>query len=262
MTSFDAGLRSALETILGAPLPEPDDDPLLFYKQHLAGRNLGLVPIADPAGFAWPGHWLARVRAADGDHAVVMYGSPSGPVHDPDGAFARGTIEEGWLVAALDLRLPIDDPYGAPSAAGTVAAILVAAAAEAPLLRVDSAEAVAGRGLAGDRYFDGRGTFSAPGRGYELTLVEAAALDELGLPWEDGRRNVVTRGIDLNALVGRRFRIGEVECAGRRLAEPCAHLERLSRPGIIRPLVHRAGLRADILAGGTVAVGDAVAAVD
>jgi hypothetical protein len=188
-----------------------------------------------------------------------MYGSPSGPVLDPAGAFARGTVAEGWLLAPLDLRLPIDDPYGAPTSAGSVEAILVAPDAEAPLRRVESAEAVRGRGLAGDRYFEGRGTFSSPGQGYELTLVRAEVLDELDLPWEDARRNVVTRGIDLNALVGRRFRIGDVECVGRRLAEPCAHLERLSRPGVIRPLVHRAGLRADILAGGTIAVGDAVA---
>ena len=87
-------------------------------------------------------------------------------------------------------------------------------------------------------------------------------LDELKLPWEEARRNIATRGIDLNALVGRRFRVGAVECVGRRLAEPCAHLERVSRPGLLRPLVHRAGLRADILSGGTIAFDDHVAAVD
>jgi hypothetical protein len=258
--TFDGELRSALEAILEGPLPDPEGgDALRFFKQRLAGRNLGLVPIADPAAFSWAGSWLARVRTDDGDHAVVMYGSPSGPVLDPAGAFARGTVAEGWLLAPLDLRLPIDDPYGAPTSAGSVEAILVAPDAEAPLRPVESAEAVPGRGLAGDRYFDGRGTFSSPGQGYELTLVRAEVLDELDLPWEDARRNVVTRGIDLNALVGRRFRIGDVECVGRRLAEPCAHLERLSRPGVIRPLVHRAGLRADVLAGGTISVGDAVA---
>jgi MOSC domain-containing protein YiiM len=64
----------------------------------------------------------------------------------------------------------------------------------------------------------------------------------------------------LNALVGRRFTVGSVECIGRRLAEPCSHLEKLTRPGIMRPLVHRAGLRADILVGGTISVGDAVTA--
>ena len=261
MSRFDADLRAALEVILEEALPAPeDDDALLFYRQRLAARNLGLVPIADPAGFAWAGHWLARVRAGDGEHAVVMYGSPSGPVHDPAGAFARGTIEEGWLVAPLDLRLSIDDPYGAPSSAGTVEAILVAPAAEEPLRRVDSAEAVAGRGLAGDRYHDGRGTFSNPyAVGHDLTLVEAEVLEELGFTPEHARRNVVTRGIDLNALVGRRFRVGDVDCVGRRLCEPCAPLERLA-PGTRRPLVHRGGLRADLLGNGTIRVGDAVCA--
>ena len=87
-------------------------------------------------------------------------------------------------------------------------------------------------------------------------------LDEIHLPWEKARRNVVTRGIALNALVGRRLRIGSVECVGRRLAEPCAHLEKLARPGLLRPLVHRGGLRADIVAGGVIRVGDEVEALD
>jgi len=254
--SAGAELRDCLEVVLGSRPPEPDGDPFLFYRQWLAERNLGLVPIARPAGFDWPGHWLARA----GDHVLVMFGSPSGPVHDPHGALSDGgTIDEGWLVARLDVHLPIDGPR-APTGAGTVEGIFLAPDAESPLTRVDAAEAVAGRGLAGDRYHDGRGTFGGPGRGYELTLVEAEVLDELELPWERARRNVVTRGIDLNALVGRRFGVGAVECVGRRLCEPCAHLERLSGPGVLRPLVHRAGLRADILRGGRICAGDDVVA--
>jgi MOSC domain-containing protein YiiM len=139
-----------------------------------------------------------------------------------------------------------------------VVAILTAADAVGPLARVERVEAVAGRGLSGDRYFNGHGTFSGPGRGYQLTLVEAEVLDSLDLPWEQARRNIVTRGIALNALVGRRFKIGAVECVGRRLAEPCAHLEKLTRPGLLRPLVHRGGLRADILEGGSISTGDPV----
>ena len=103
---------------------------------------------------------------------------------------------------------------------------------------------------------------AAPVAAIELTLVEAEVLDELELPWEEARRNIATRGIDLNALVGHRFTVGAVECIGRRLAEPCAHLERVSRPGLLRPLVHRAGLRADILSGGTITVDDPVATAD
>ena len=263
--SFAAELREALELILGArpPEPEPGLDPLLVTRQWLAERNLGLVPVDSAAGFDWPGHWIAQVRSGGGDHAVVMFGSPSGPMHDPHAALAAGgEIVAGWVAARLDLQLPIERPYGESRQAGTVAAILVAAQAESMPTRVESASAVPGRGLVGDRYHEGRGTFSGPGHGYQLTLVEAEVLDELGLPWEEARRNIATRGIDLNALAGRRFRVGTVECVGRRLAEPCAHLERVSGRRLLRPLVHRAGLRADILGGGTITVGDRVAAVD
>jgi MOSC domain-containing protein YiiM len=166
------------------------------------------------------------------------------------------------MLTPLDLHLPTDRPYGAATGSGTVAALLVAPAAEAPLVPVDEVAAIAGRGLEGDRYAAGQGTFSGRGRGYELTLVEAEVLDEIDLPWAEARRNIVTRGISLNALVGRRFRVGSVECVGRRLAEPCSHLEKLARPGLLRPLVHRGGLRADIVSGGRIEVGDEVVALD
>lgn len=260
---YDQELRDCLSILLEAPAPEPEYDAFLFFKQWLAERNLGLVPIANASTFDWPGYWLARVKSADGDHPVVMFGSPSGALHDPGGALAAGgAIEEGWLLARLDVRLPIEEPYGREPRAGTVAALLVAPDAESPLTAVERVEAVAGRGLEGDRYYDGRGTFSKPGRGYQLTLVEAEVLDELDLPFEQARRNIVTRGIALNALVGHRFTVGAVECVGRRLAEPCSHLERLTRPGIIRPLVHRAGLRADILEGGSISTGDQIVVAD
>jgi hypothetical protein len=263
VSDFARELRECLGVVLGSTPPEPDFDAVVFFKQWLAERNLGLVPIADPAAFSWPGEWLARVRAGDGDHAVVMYGSPSGPIVDPSGALrGGGTIEEGWLVAPLDLHVPIEQPWGRDSGAGVVAGLLVAPDAEAPLHGVESVEAISGSGLEGDRYAKGRGTFNGTGRGYELTLVEAEALEDVDLSWAEARRNIVTRGVELNALVGRRFTIGSVECIGRRLAEPCSHLEKLVRPGIMRPLVHRAGLRADILAGGTISVGDAVTASD
>jgi hypothetical protein len=255
---FDDELRDCLAVVLGAPPPAPEYDALLFFKQWLAERNLGLVPVADAREFSWPGRWLARVRAEDGEHAVVMFGSPSGPLHDPAGALARGVIEEGWLVAPLDVHLPIDEPWPHDGRVGAVAAILVAPDAGHPLVPVERVEAIAGRGLDGDRYGAGRGTFSGTGRGYELTLVESEVLDELALAPERARRNIVTRGIGLNGLVGRRFTVGSVECVGRRLAEPCAHLERLSGAGLLRPLVHRAGLRADIVSGGPIVVGDAI----
>ena len=261
MSSFDDELRPCIAEMLQAPVPVPEGEPLLFFKQWLGERNLGLVPIEDSAGFAWPGQWLARVRASDGDHAVVMFGSPSGPWLDPGGSYSGSpTIEAGWMLAPLDLHLPIDAPSGAVIGEGSVAAVLIAPQAEAPLTSVDEVVAIAGRGLEGDRYASGQGTFSGPGRGYQLTLVEAEVLDEIQLPWEQARRNIVTRGIALNGLVGRRFRVGSAECIGRRLCEPCAHLERLARPGLLRPLVHRGGLRADIVVDGRIRVGDRLVA--
>jgi MOSC domain len=261
---FASELRACLAEILRRSVPEPGkaDDPVRFFRQWLAERNLGLVPIDEAATFDWPGQWIAVVRDGGDEHVLVMFGSPSGPWLDPGNAYRDGVcIDAGWLLTPLDLHLPIDQPYGSAPAAGTVAAILIGPGAEAPLSRVDEAEALAGRGLAGDRYAAGSGTFSAPGRGYELTLVEAEVLDEIRLPWEESRRNVVTRGMSLNGLVGRRFRIGSVECVGRRLAEPCAHLEKVSRPGLLHPLVHRGGLRADITRSGVIRLGDEIEVV-
>jgi len=257
MASFDDELRACIAEVLGAPAPVPEGEPLLFYKQWLAERNLGLVPIADAAGFDWPGRWLAKVRAPDGEHAVVMFGSPSGAWLDPGQAYGPGAeIAAGWMLSPLDLHVSTDSPWSPATGEGSIAAILVAPEAEAPLASVDEVRALAGRGLEGDRYASGQGTFSGPGRGYELTLVEAEVLDEIELPWAEARRNVVTRGIGLNGLVGRRFKLGSAECVGRRLCEPCAHLEKLARPGLLRPLVHRGGLRADIVADGQIRVGD------
>jgi MOSC domain-containing protein YiiM len=89
--------------------------------------------------------------------------------------------------------------------------------------------------------------------------MAAEVLDELaaGHPIEFAatRRNVLTRGIDVNALVGRTFRIGEVLCEGRRLCEPCVHLDRLSGPGLLRPLIHKGGLRVDVLTDGEIRLG-------
>ncbi len=127
-----------MEIVLGTAPPEPDCEPLVFFRQWLAERNLGLVPIANARQFDWPGHSIARVRADDSDHAIVMFGSPSGPLHDATGALANGgTIVEGWLLARIDVRLQIEEPYGEDRRVGSVVAILTAANAESPLARVD-----------------------------------------------------------------------------------------------------------------------------
>ena len=140
--------------------------------------------------------------------------------------------------------------------------LAVAPLVEAPMQLVEHARAIAGRGLEGDRYASGAGTFSPRGAhrpGYELTLIAAEVVEELtarnaALDFASTRRNVLTRGIDVNALVGRDFSIGDVHCRGLRLAEPCAHLERLQGPGLLRPLIHHGGLRVDILNDGDITI--------
>ena len=124
---------------------------------------------------------------------------------------------------------------------------------------VDRVRALAGRGLEGNRYF-----FDDAPPGRALTLIAAEALEafqaETGIPLTaaESRRNVLTRGVDVNALVGKRFRVGEVECLGIELCEPCKHLESVTHPGVLKGMVHRAGLNADILTDGEIAAGDAV----
>jgi MOSC domain-containing protein YiiM len=124
---------------------------------------------------------------------------------------------------------------------------------------VERVNAVAGQGLEGNRYF---AEDAEPGRA--LTLVAAEAVEAMGaehgiaLEPRETRRNVVTRGVDVNALVGKRFRIGDVECEGVELCHPCRHLESLTKPGIIKGLAHRGGLNADILEGGEISVGDPI----
>jgi MOSC domain-containing protein YiiM len=144
----------------------------------------------------------------------------------------------------------------------TIERILVRRAADGPAVELPSAALVPGRGIEGDRYFEGTGTFSGgPPNGRALTLIEAEALDAVAadgvaVSAEQAGRNVVTRGADLNGLVGRRFRLGEVECVGDRLCEPCATLQERTQPGVLRALAGRGGLRADVVSGGTIAPGD------
>jgi hypothetical protein len=234
----------------------------------LAERGLGLVPVAEPRSFMWPGPWIALVRPdEDGDLvAALAFGVPPGLVWNPLGVPATfEAVEAGYVLAPADVALWAPSQKAAASRSrGHVEALALTRDAEGPMRLVEQATVRAGRGLEGDRYFDGRGTFSdrhAAGRA--LTLIEGEVLDDLvlgpgRLAPEEARRNVVTRGIDLNALVGARFEVGAVECAGRRLCEPCAHLERLTHPGTLRRLVHRGGLRADVLSDGVVRVGDRV----
>ncbi|HEX8741900.1 MAG TPA: MOSC domain-containing protein [Thermoleophilaceae bacterium] len=142
-----------------------------------------------------------------------------------------------------------------------VESIHIAPRKKEPTQPVERALAVPGRGLEGDRYFNRKKRPGPYGGVHDLTLIDAGAAEAIGLEPGDARRNVVVRGIDLDALVGRRFRIGSVECLGHDLAHPCRRLERLTRPGVLRGLAGRGGLYAGIVSGGEIAVGDPVEAL-
>jgi hypothetical protein len=282
--SFAACLASVTETPL-ADVPQPAADlpgAVAHWRSWLAGHGAGLVPIAQPARFNWPGYWLAVLAdpAPAGDTqdgtSVLMFGTPSGVVLSPQdrallgAAAANLPVRLGYVVSTLD---PAFTAPGAPlpQLRGKVEAIALAERATGPMRVVAQVRALAGRGLAGDRYAAKSGTFTPDNdtaRGYDLTLIEAEVLDHLTLPdggkidYAEARRNVITSGIDLTALVGRRFRIGEVECLGQRLCEPCSHLERLTAKGVLRELIHRGGLRADVLTDGQIGDGAVIETID
>ncbi|MBI4234038.1 MAG: MOSC domain-containing protein [Chloroflexi bacterium] len=148
---------------------------------------------------------------------------------------------------------------------GSVVAIFITPEAGKPMVSVNQVRAVPGKGLDGDRYFKQAGTYSdRPEPGRQVTLVEEETLEALKrdlkteLRLGDSRRNIVTRGVPLNHLVGREFHVGRVRLRGTRLCEPCTYLESLTQAGVKGALEHRGGLRAEILADGVISVGDTV----
>jgi MOSC domain-containing protein YiiM len=147
---------------------------------------------------------------------------------------------------------------------GSVEHIHIAAAAGGPVQSLESVEATAGLGLTGDRYARHEGTWQDEAPGRDLTLIEAEEVEDLArnfgieLAPGESRRNVTTRGIRLNELVGKEFWIGEVLVRGARLCEPCTHLVALTKKPLLEPLLHRAGLRADLVSSGRITVGDRI----
>jgi hypothetical protein len=264
--TFAACLATILELPLDAvpELPPGEDVAGWRVSRWLGGLGLGLVAVSDPASFSWAGPWIGRVLPAGAaEHrAVVMYGVPSGVAWDP----ADATAQEGWrlgggfVIAALDVALARPEPPPAPTGSGTVEAIWVAPSAGAPAESLDSARALAGRGLEGDRHVTGDGTFPSGLPGSALTLIEQEVCASFTPPLapDEHRRNVLTAGIDLNGLVGREFLVGEVRCRGMRLCEPCTVVQRYAGRPVLRALVHHGGLRADILDDGVIRVGDPV----
>lgn len=149
---------------------------------------------------------------------------------------------------------------------GRVEAIFVAAKPAAPMSAVQSVEALAGEGIKGDRKLRDPSNPQKDTPEREITLIESEAVDAVNRDYvmklepSETRRNILTRGIALNHLVGKEFSVGQVRLRGIRLCEPCKHLESLTRDGVMRALIHRGGLRAEILRGGQIIVGDAVEA--
>ena len=148
---------------------------------------------------------------------------------------------------------------------GIVVSIHIAPEAKGAMNAVSEVLAVPGKGLEGDRYHKQGGSFSdKAGPDREITLIESEAIEALkrdyGVELNPGdiRRNVVTRGVALNHLVGREFRVGEVTLRALRLCEPCGHLQKLSHEKVVPGLIHRGGLRAQILTEGMIRVGDAI----
>jgi len=148
---------------------------------------------------------------------------------------------------------------------GSVHSIHITAVAGEPTVSVEEVRAVEGKGLEGDRYFSGEGSWSStPGSGRQVTLIELETIEALDRDYEmkiepgQARRNIVTSGVALNHLVGREFSVGDVRLRGMRLNEPCNHLASLTDEKVKQGLVHRGGLRADIVSGGVIRVGDEI----
>lgn len=150
---------------------------------------------------------------------------------------------------------------------GQLVGICIAVSGSEAMNSVGEAEAVAGQGLVGDRYANLKGTFQEGDKvepDQEVTLIEQEALEgasreySLEVAHRDSRRNLLTRGVALNHLVGQQFQVGEVTLEGMRLCEPCAHLEKLTQEGVRQSLIHRGGLRARIVQGGILRLDDAI----
>ena len=142
---------------------------------------------------------------------------------------------------------------------GAAVALYTAPAAGAPMQARSAIELIVGKGIAGDRYLLGTGHWSDPRwPDQELTLIMAETAAALGLDPASLRRNIVTRGVELDALIGATFRLGEATLLGVRRCDPCRYIERFTRSGAMRELAGRGGLRAHILSGGRVRVGDQV----
>lgn len=279
---FAATFTAFVANLAGHPVadvPHPEaagSDWRAVLLQWLARQGCGLVSIATPGAFSWAGHWIGVVESPledAGAVAILLFGTPSAVVASPDAPELVGKAVDELRFREGVVLVPFQ-PFKRPLSqlsqqAGVVAGIYVSEVKTGPMRSVEVATALQGRGLLGDRYAAKAGTFTPRSdrlKGYDLTLIEGEVLDRViladgsRLAPEESRRNLVTRGIELNALVGREFQIGTVRVFGQRLCEPCVHLQHLTRPGVVSGLVHTGGLRADVLTDGEIHVGDHIEA--
>jgi MOSC domain-containing protein YiiM len=171
-------------------------------------------------------------------------------------ATSTSTVLTSSTESESALRVPVS---------GRVLSLHLCSSAAEPMRTVETLRAMAGVGIDGDRYAYQTGTYSKkPNVDRQFTLIEAEALDALARDYrltlrpDETRRNAVTRGASLNHLVGRTFKLGDVTLRGIRLCDPCGHLERLTGKDVFSGLVHRGGLRCEILVGGMIRAGDAL----
>jgi MOSC domain-containing protein YiiM len=255
-------------SIASVPVGDLDEDRWVAHAgEQLAACNLGILSVTDPAAFSWPGHWIAIVEQGDGARRpVAMFGVPSGALNDEGAAtLSAGAIVEALVIVPLDLERPHGlGAYGSDAREGTITGIYTAPSAGAACVAHESRSALLELGLEGDRYAVGSGTFSKPGRnGQAVTLIAEESIAQAQGNGADidaatCRRNLITRGVELEPLIGHRFAIGEATFRATRLAEPCAHLERVTKPGVLRGMVHLGGIRADVIGAGEIRVGDAL----
>jgi hypothetical protein len=250
-----------IELVLGDTTPEPEYGRSRVLQAWLAERNLGLVPIARGEQVRVAGHWIARVRVQGHDHAVVMFGSPSGPLHDPAGALARAEGSEGWLLRGSTLdsgRTNRRTARARPSARSWVCSL--PPRRRSPLVRVDSVKAVAGHGLEATVTSTATEPSAALDAATRVTLVEAEKLDVVDLSWNRRAATSSRAGSRWTASSGNASRSAQSNASGEDWPSPA--LTRSSPGPASRPLVHRAGLRADILRDGEIKLGDSVVPAD
>ena len=251
------------------PALSPGEDPADGWtvSRWLGGLGLGIARARRSGSLRLAGQ-LDRARAGSGRRSALcrhVRGALRGGVgsRPADGVIQPEWITEGYLIAATDIaqaRPPLPE---APTGTGLVEAIWVAPSAGEPTRSLTSARALPGQGLEGDRHVTGTGTFPSGRPGSALTLVAAEVCEAFEPPLtpDEHRRNVVVRGLDIAQLVGHEFSVGSVRCRGMRLCEPCPVVQRYAGRPVLRALVHRGGLRADILTDGEIHVGDPVHAV-